>query len=212
MNRRRRLLVSAGRATLRILARVDVTGRENLPQGGPLIVVFNHVAHADGPVVIASLPWEVEAISLSDLFRVPVTGQLLRLYGVIPVHRDAYDRELLRRALGLLAEGKVLALAPEARQSPTRALERGREGAAYLALRSGAMLLPIGLTGTETVPSMWKRLRRPHITITIGPPFHLRGPLSHGAGRRAQLESGRDEIMRRIAALLPARYRGVYAP
>ena len=158
---RRRLLVGAGRRLLRLLARLDVRGRENLPQGGPLLVVFNHVAHADGAVVIATLPWEVEAISLSDLFRVPLTGQLLRLYGAIPVHRDAYDRELLRRALGVLAEGKVLALAPEARQSPTGALERGREGAAYLALRSGAALLPIGLTGTETVPTMWKRLRRP---------------------------------------------------
>ena len=208
---RRRLLVGAGRLLLRLLARLDVRGRENLPQGGPLLVVFNHVAHADGAVVIATLPWEVEAISLSDLFRVPLTGQLLRLYGAIPVHRDAYDRELLRRALGVLAEGKVLALAPEARQSPTGALERGREGAAYLALRSGAALLPIGLTGTETVPTMWKRLRRPHITVTIGPPFHLPGPLGHGAARRAQLESGRDEIMRRIAALLPAQYQGVYA-
>lgn len=208
---RRRVLVAAGRGVLRLLARVDVSGRENLPRGGPLLVVFNHVAHADGAVVIATVPWEIEAISLSDLFRVPLTGQLLRLYGAIPVHRDAYDREILRRALGVLADGKVLALAPEARQSPTRALERGREGAAYLALRSGAALLPVGLTGTETVPSMLKRLRRPHITVTIGAPFRLTGPLAQGAARRAQLESGRDEIMRRIAELLPAQYRGVYA-
>lgn len=211
MNLKRRLLLSCLRGLFKLLARCEVSGRASIPAVGPLILAFNHLAHLDGPLVLATMPWEVEAIGLSDLYRVPITGQLLRLYGLTPVHRGQYDREVLRRALQVLAEGKILALAPEARQSPTYSLERGHNGAAYLALRSGAPLLPIGITGTETIYSAWRQLRRPRVTVNIGAPFRLPGPLAHGAERRAQLEAGRDEIMGRIAALLPLQYRGVYS-
>jgi 1-acyl-sn-glycerol-3-phosphate acyltransferase len=208
---RRRLLVGSLRGLFRTLSHWEIQGLQNLPKGGPLIVVFNHVAHLDGPLVIASLPWEVEVVSLSDLLAVPVVGQLLRMYGVIQVHRDVFDRQVVRQALQVLAEGKVLALAPEARQSPTGAMEHGREGAAYLALRSGAPVLPIGVTGTETVPSMLKHLRRPHVRVNIGASLHLDGPLAHGAARQAQLQAAHGQIMRHIAHLLPAHYQGVYA-
>ena len=211
MSIKRRLLLSSLRGVLRLSARCEVSGRANIPAGGPLLVVFNHLAHLDGPLILATMPFEVEAIGLSDLYQVPITGQLLRLYGIIPVHRDQYDREVLRRALQVLAEGKALALAPEARQSPTGSLERGRHGAAYLALRSEAPILPIGITGTETIYAAWRRLQRPRLTVNIGVPFHLPGPLARGTERHAQLQSGRDEIMSRIATLLPPSYRGVYA-
>jgi 1-acyl-sn-glycerol-3-phosphate acyltransferase len=211
MSTKRRLLLSFLRASFKLSAHCEISGRANIPASGPLLVVFNHLAHLDGPLVLATMPFEVEGIGLADLYRVPVTGQLMRLYGLIPVHRDQYDREVLRRALQVLAEGRVLALAPEARQSPTCTLERGRNGAAYLALRSGAPLLPIGITGTETMYSAWRKLRRPRLTVNIGVPFHLRGPLAHGADRHAQLDAGREQIMGRVAALLPSQYRGVYA-
>ncbi len=211
MSVKRRFLVAVLRGLLRGLSHWEITGTENLPAAGPLLVVFNHVAHLDGPVVIASLPWEVEGIALVDLYRVPVVGPLLRLYGTIPIHRDQYDRDILRRALAVLESGGVLALAPEARRSPTLSLEQGRTGAAYLALRSNAPILPIGITGTESVPAALKRLRRPRLSVNIGAAFHLDGPLLAGAARHAQLNSARDEIMVHIAALLPIEYRGVYA-
>jgi cytidylate kinase len=210
-NWKRRLALGIVRILLRLLTHSEVYGQENIPHGGPLIVVINHMAHFDAPLAAAYLPFEVEGIGLSDLWDVPVTGQLLRFYGVIKVHRDQFDREVLRQALGVLSEGKALLLAPEARQSPSHTLERGRRGAAYLALRSGAPMLPIAVTGTETVYKSVARLRRPHMTATIGKPFHIRGPLVRGPERQAQLDEGRDEIMRRIAELLPEEYRGVYA-
>lgn len=196
---------------LPLVARVEVHGLENCPPGGPLIVAINHLAHMDAPLVLGTMPWEVEAIALSDLYRVPVTGQLLRLYGAIPVHRGEFDREVLRRALQVLAEGKVLVLAPEARMSVTGALEKARHGVAWLADRSGAPILPVALTGTETAYAEWKRLRRPRFTVTVGEVFILPPCQSSGAERREYLARVTDEIMRRIAALLPPEYRGVYA-
>ena len=194
----------------RLLTRWQVSGRGNLPTGGPLLVVFNHLAHLDAPLLLASLPWLMEGIALSDLGRVPVTGQLLRMYGVIWVHRDEYDRELLRRALAVLAAGGVLALAPEARMSVTGALERARTGAAYLALKSGAPVLPIALTGTEKIYGAWRRWQRPRVTVTIGQTFQLLPVELKGAGRHEALRQAADEIMLHIARLLPPEYRGVY--
>jgi 1-acyl-sn-glycerol-3-phosphate acyltransferase len=206
----RRLAQPLMRILLRIFTRWEASGLENLPPGGPLIVAINHLGHLDAPLVIATLPWPVEAVALSDLFRVPVTGQLLRLYGVIPVHRDQFDRQVIRRALQVLDEGKVLILAPEARMSLTGALERARNGVAYLALRSGAPILPVALTGPEKAYAEWMRLRRPRLTVTIGKPFTLPPYQSKGSARREQLAEATDEIMYRLAALLPSEYRGVY--
>jgi len=207
----RRLACLILRTLFRLLTHLEVKGQENLPQGGPLLVAFNHLAHLDGPLVIALLPWSVEGIALSNLYRVPVTGQLLRLYGTIPVHRDQFDRQVIRRALQVLAESKVLALAPEARQSLTGAMERARQGVAYLALRSGVPILPVALTGTEKVYVEWKRLRRPRLTLTFGELFVPPPRASKPQARRQQMAELTDEIMHRIAAMLPPEYRGVYA-
>jgi len=211
MTPRRKILVGLLRGLLRCFSHWEIHGGQHVPDSGPLLVVFNHLGHLDGPLVMASLHLEMEVIGLSDLWEVPVTGQFLRLYGVIKVHRDQYDREVLRQALRVLDEKRVLGMAPEARQSPTATLERGRRGAAYLGIKSGAPILPIGLTGPETVYSALGHLRRPRLTVNIGQPFHLDGPLASGKERQAQLDLGRDLVMRRIAALLPAQYRGVYA-
>lgn len=206
----RRFACSLFRLLFGLLTRLEVEGLENVPSHGPLIVVFNHLGHLDAALLIAVLPWPVEGIALADLYRVPVTGQLLRLYGAIPVHRDEFDRQVIRRALRALGEGKVLVLAPEARMSVTGALERARPGAAYFALRSGAPILPVAITGPERAYAKWKRLRRPRLTVTIGRPFVLP---SYGGGsptRHEKLAEATDEIMRRIAELLPPEYRGVY--
>jgi cytidylate kinase len=206
----RRFARSLLRLLFRLFTRLEIKGVENLPQGGPVLVAFNHLAHLDGPLLLASLPWPVEGIGLADLYRVPITGQLLRLYGTIPVHRDQFDREVIRRALQVLAEGKVLALAPEARMSLTGALERARHGVAYLALRSGAPILPVGITGTERALSELRRLRRPRLTVTIGELLVMPPRASDARARRQQVAELTDEVMYRIAALLPSEYRGVY--
>lgn len=198
------------RFLFRMLTRLEVRGLERVPMEGPLLVAYNHLAHLDAPLIVAFLPREVEGLALSDLYEVPVTGQLLRLYGTIPVHRDKFDRAVLRRALEVLAEGKALALAPEARMSVSGALERARHGVAYLALRSGAPVLPVALTGTELVPGALKRLQRAPVTMTVGQVYHPPPRAQDPALLRAQVEEVTEVIMLRIAALLPVAYRGEY--
>lgn len=201
------------RAVVRFLTRTSVTGREHLPAGGPLLVAFNHLGHLDAVVLIATLPYNMDAIALSDLFRVPLTGQMLRLYGAIPVHRDVFDRTVVDKTLAVLSQGGVLFLAPEARMSVTGALEKARGGVGYIALKTRAPILPVGLTGTanSAIYGAWKRLRRPQITLTIGDAFSLPElPLS-GPQRKQSLDDATTMIMTRMAGLLPPEYQGFYA-
>jgi 1-acyl-sn-glycerol-3-phosphate acyltransferase len=198
------------RLTLSVLTELEIRGRKNVPPGGPLIVAFNHLAHVDAMLMIAVMPYPVEPITLADLLSVPGTGQALRAYGVIPVNRDQVDRQVVRRALAVLQHGGVIMLAPEARRSVTGALEQARSGAAYLAMRSGAPVLPVAITGTEKLLDALKNLRRPRLTVTFGTPFTLSHYEGNGRPRREQRRQAADEIMIRIARMLPAEYQGVY--
>lgn len=195
---------------LPILTQLEIRGRENVPPYGPLIIVFNHLAHADAALMLAIMPYPITPIALADLLSVPGTGQVLRAYGVIPVHRDQVDREVIERALGVLQAGGVIVLAPEARRSVTGELEQARPGAAYLAIRSGAPVLPVAITGTEKILDDLKHLRRPHLTATFGVPFTLSLHEGDSRPRREQRSVATDEIMTRIARMLPPEYRGEY--
>jgi len=187
-----------------------VEGEENLPPGGPLLVVFNHLAWFDAPLAIAALPWPMTGIALKDLQRIPVTGQLLSLTGVIWVDRGRYDREALRQALTLLKEGGVLGIAPEGRMSVTGALERGKTGPVFIARKADVPILPIGITGTEKALGEWRSFRRPHLKVVIGQVFRLPQDRDYGS-RKEERQADADFIMERLAELLPPEYRGVYA-
>lgn len=205
-------LVAIIRAIFPALTHLEVRGLENVPASGPLIVAANHVGHLDPPLIVASMPRELECIALADLADVPVTGRILKAYGVIWVRRDEMDRDVLSQSLAVLAAGRALALAPEGQISDTGALMRGREGAAWLAARSGAPVVPVAMTGTERAIEDLRRLRRPRLSITYGAPLCLTLPPGlTPAERRAALAANTDTLMRAIAALLPARYRGEYA-
>lgn len=193
----------------KILTRWEVEGRDNLPPGGPLLVVFNHLGHLDPALLIATLPWRITGLAVAGLREVPVTGCLLRLGGAIWVNRGHYDREALRKALAVLKRGDVLVIAPEGRISVTGALERGKTGPVFLAQRANVPILPIGITGTEEAPEKLKRFQRPHLRVIIGPVFRL-PEHPPGRSRKEQLRANSDFIMRRLAELLPEKYRGVY--
>lgn len=192
------------------LTRCEVTGRENIPRRGPLLLVFNHLSHWDPPLMMSLLPRRFTGLAVEGLRHVPVTGLLLAMAGVIWLHRGEYDRAALRRALQVLEEGGILTIAPEGRISKTGALERGKTGPAFLIRRADVPILPVAVTGTEKLLSELRRLRRPHLKVIIGPAFRL-DENEQGRSRKESLQADADFIMQKLAVLLPPEYRGVYA-
>jgi 1-acyl-sn-glycerol-3-phosphate acyltransferase len=191
-----------------LLTRVQVRGLEHFPRQGGVLVVSNHLGDADFALGVAFAPRPLDFLAKSEAYDIPVLGALLRAYGVIWIHRGQPDRRALRAGLQALASGRALAIAPEGRESVSGALEEGTQGAAYLALKSGAPVLPVTFTGSENAAlrNHLRRLQRAPITITIGPPFRL----EPGADRKTAVERGTQTIMRRLAQQLPPQYRGVY--
>lgn len=195
---------------MRLLTRREVEGTENIPKEGAVIIAANHLGLFDVPLTYLAVGrpdltgWIANKHLRNPLYRI-----LVNVVGGVWIDRDNPDRRALRAALELLGQGQAFGVAPEGTRSRTKALLPGKEGVAYLAAASGAPVVPAAHTGTEKV--LWEllKLRRPRLGIRFGEPFRL-PPLERGR-RVEQLQAGIDEIMCRIAVLLPEEYRGVYA-
>ena len=193
---------------LRLLTRREVRGRENVPVEGPLIVVANHLSLADPPILAASLQRRIVFMAKEESFRHPLEGPLVRGFRAFPVRRGQLDRRALRSAQQVLGEGLALGMFPEGTRSRTAQLQAGQPGTALIALRSGAPVLPVALTGTEKVLGPRLLYGRLRITVTVGEPFSL--PPVDGKLTKAQLASATEVIMAHLAELLPESYKGVY--
>ncbi len=200
------LLTRLARLLAWLFTRTSVSGRENMVRVGPIIAVANHLGDADLVIGIAESPIPVETMAKVELYDLPVVGWLLNAYGVIWVHRGQPDRRALRAALEGLEAGRIISLAPEGRESVTGSLEEGSGGAAYLALKSGAPILPVTFTGTENarIYGNMKRLRRTPVTMKVGAPFHLEDL----PDRKEAIRLGTQQIMQMLAAQLPPNIRG----
>jgi 1-acyl-sn-glycerol-3-phosphate acyltransferase len=188
--------------------RLDVVGAENVPQQPPYILVANHLAIWDAPVLLLVMPHVVTPFAAAKHRSNPIFAPILEAAGVIWVKRGEADVGALREALSLLDAGGVLGVAPEGTRSrQARALLEGKPGTAYLALRAQVPILPVALTGTEKIRLNIPRLRRTNVRVVVGEPFrlpHVTRP------RREDLQSCTSLIMHRIAELLPPKYRGAY--
>jgi len=193
---------------LRLLTRWRVQGKENIPVQGSLIIVANHLNLIDPPLLSASIPRRIVFMAKEELFHSLIFGPLVRGWHAFPVRREQLDREALRQAQQVLSEGLALGMFPEGARSATAQMQQAYAGASLVALRSGAPILPVGITGTEKIKSPIALLRRPKVTVNIGRPLNL--PSIDGKLTRAQLASATDFIMEHIAELLPQSHRGVY--
>ena len=183
-----------------------VSGLENFPKQGPALIVINHLGDADVVLLAACIPYSMDGLGKVENDEHWLEGPTFRAYGVIGVHRGRPDRKAIRSALDGLAEGRMLVLAPEGRQSVTGGLEAGTEGAAFLAMKSGASIVPVAMTGTENENIYNRKWRRARVTLAVGQPFQL----TEQADRQKMLREGTSQIMESLASLLPESYRGSY--
>ena len=200
------------RGLFHILGRVKITGRGNVPLGKPYLAAINHISIFDPPFAASSWPETLEIIGASDVFEKPGQGQLLKWYGVTPVHRGEYDRALLDWVVCVIRAGHPLLIAPEGGRSHTPAMRRARPGVAYIAEETSVPVLPVALVGTTD--DFWQRARRgekPLLEMRIGRPIVLPSIIEKGAARREARQRNADLVMSHIAGLLPEEYRGVYA-
>lgn len=150
-------LQRAAWATFGLLTDLHVVGRENLPKSGPLLVVANHFSFIDPALMVRVAPWPLEFVGGFRMPNAPALATIIpRLWGFYAVHRGAASLEALRAGEAVLAQGGVLGIYPEAGSWAT-VLRPPRPGAAFLAARSGAPILPMGFDG---VPSIFPRLLR----------------------------------------------------
>ena len=193
---------------VKLLTRIEVEGLDKVPPSGPFLVASNHLHIMDAPVLFSVLPSSTVFFVSDHMLKFPLVGWYLRQLGQsIYVARGKGDRQALGCALAVLQAGGTLTIAPEGRISRTGGLLQGQTGAAYLASRSGAPILPLVVYGQEDFGRHLRRLRRAPVKIRVGM------PMSFPAGRvgTRQLEEYTEKIMRVLAQMLPQRYRGLYA-
>lgn len=204
----RRLVKLLAQILTRFFLKISITGQENFPSSGSTLIVANHLGDADVVVGLALSPRPLELVMKSEIYSFPFLGWIFEQYGVIWIHRGRPDRKALRTAIQALEQERMVCIAPEGRESLTGSLEKGTRGAAYLAYQSQAPILPITYTNTENwrIINNLKHFKKTDITITIGRTFNL----EIDGNQRNALNSGTQEIMRRLASQLPKQYRGVY--
>jgi 1-acyl-sn-glycerol-3-phosphate acyltransferase len=195
---------------LRLLTRMEVHGVENIPASGVTMMVMNHLHWLDPVIGVAIVKRPAVMFTADKWEHRPVIGDVIRWsQRAIFVARGEPDRQALAQAIDVLNQGDILAIAPEGTRSKTGALQQARDGAAYLATRSGATIVPVTAYGQELAERSWKRLRRPHIVVTVGEPFHLDG--TPNKARSRELAPYTTEMMLCLARMLPPQYRGVYS-
>lgn len=208
----RPILRVAFRGLFHILGHVKIIGRENVPFGKPYVAAINHVSIFDPPFAASFWPETLEIIGASDVFAKPGQGQLLKLYGVTPVHRGEYDRALLDWTVQVIRAGCPLMIAPEGGRSHVTAMRRAMPGIGYIVDATRVPVMPVALVGTTD--DFWQRARRgekPNLEMRIGKPILLPPIEEKGAARHAARQRNADLVMSHIAGLLPGEYRGVYA-
>jgi len=194
----------------RIFTRITVTGLEHIPMQGGCLITANHIGILDGPLIFSIIQRDDATGFVAEKYqRNALIRWLVDAVGGIWLDRFRADFRAMKEAHRFLENGGLLGIAPEGTRSRTHQMNRPKSGVAFLAAKVDAPVIPMAITGTEDAVGKILRLGRPRISVTIGEPFFL--PPLDRKDRDAALKRNTDEIMCRIAAMLPPEYRGVYA-
>ncbi|MFW3170139.1 lysophospholipid acyltransferase family protein [Geodermatophilus sp. CPCC 206100] len=196
------------RPLFRIVLRMHVAGRQNVPATGPVILASNHLSFIDSMVIPLSAPRRVHYLAKAEYFTGRgiggwLTKTLFTALGAMPVERQTHRaaQEALDTALGVLRQDEGFGIYPEGTRSRDGRLARGKTGVAWLALTADCPVVPVAVAGTDRVQPVDSRWPRPHrVSVTFGPPLTFpehRGMAGNGRARRAVT----DQIMEAIAEL-----------
>lgn len=195
-------------ALFRVGLKLTVEGVERVPLTGPLIVAINHTSFIDPMLVGAYAPRAVTMMAKQEAFHTPIVKWFVMRYGAFPIQRGEVDRTALKKALDVLRDGGALLMAPEGTRSLDGQLQPGRDGLALIAVRAKASVLPFAIAGAQHVSKNLKTLKRTPVQIHIGHPFQFEA--HDGKASRETLTAMTDQLMLRLAALLPLDQRGIY--
>lgn len=177
----------------KILFRPNIEGAERIPVNGPVIIAPIHRSNADFAVSVFLSPRKVFFMAKHNLFSVPILGPLLIRVGAFPVRRGSADRESMGRAEEVLRRGQALVLFPEGTRKQGLAVEPLHDGAMFVAARTGAWVVPVGIGGTErAMPHGAKLPRRVKVHVIVGEP--IAPPLSEGRVSRSQIAAKTEEL------------------
>jgi 1-acyl-sn-glycerol-3-phosphate acyltransferase len=184
-----------------LLGRWRITGREHIPRTGPAIVAVNHISYLDPPLMGSAIRRPMWFMAKAELFENPFLSWFFRALHAFPVRRGEGDRAALKRTLDYLEKGDMVLIFPEGTRSKTGELGPPEMGVGMLALRTGAPVIPVALSGTsEMLPPNARRLHPARIRIKIGPPLHFPKPPAGRIPREAYAEAA-EEIIQAIARL-----------
>jgi len=208
----RRIFRPIFRLLFRLISEVRITGVENIPERGPYIIAINHISIIEPPFVIAFWPVAPEAVGGKEIWERKGQSLLAKFYGGIQVHRGEIDKRLIESMIEVIEAGHPLLIAPEGGRSHTPGMRPALPGVAYLVERSGAPVLPVGITGsTDNFLHQAIRMKRPVLEMRIGTLTKMPRIEGRGEERRRALKENADLIMYKVAELLPPQYQGVYA-
>ena len=205
----RAFLRSLFRFLFSVLTRLEVEGLENVPPQGGVILASNHLALLDAPLVFILLERQDATGLVADKHKKNfLLHWLVNSVHGIWINRESADFQALREARGYLMKGGIVGIAPEGTRSRTGHLMPAKTGVAYLAEKACVPIVPVAIFGSEKIFHQLLRLRRAFIKVRFGEPFLL--PPLDRRDRNEALRRNTDEIMCRIAVMLPQSYRGVY--
>jgi 1-acyl-sn-glycerol-3-phosphate acyltransferase len=200
------------RAIFRLLARVEVTGRENLPPSGPLVVAGNHSSFLDVILMIAYGPKRLELIGTGDIPMDPAYAWIAGFYGFIPVKRGSADSRSLESSVGVLRQGGFLGIFPQG-GIWNRRRTRAQKGVAWLSAAGRAPVLPMGFGWAKGAFGAIFSLGFPRLTVGIGPAIPALVGVDGGEPRRDALDAYAERVMDAIESLIPEDLRpGFSAP
>lgn len=197
------------RTFFRLFFRIDRSELAKVPQAGPLLMMVNHTSNLEGPMLYAFLqPRPLHALAKQELWEQKFMAYLMNMWKSIPVDRQNMGRSTMDACFKVLEDRHILAIAPEGTRSKDGNLQEGKGGVAFIAHKKDVPMIPVAVMGFPSFSKNIKRLRRTVITIKVGEVFEIvqKGGRIDADTRQALA----DEIMMRLAIMMPNEMRGHY--